>query len=259
MKLNYRDKVILAVVLALIVCVGGFFGLIKPKSKEINESKATLAAKEAKVADIKNKIARIDPLTNDINDIYDDTNNKAKLFVPMEEINNPVVLDEYMQDLANENNVRINTVNLGQTGVGTLPYYFYTPTDIGGELRGEADFSGALQAKQNEINAESSSLSARNAERVLATQYGVNITGTKEDIWNYVQAVADIKNAVILNSLSLTDYTFGANQEMTVTNEDGSTTTINVSAGEDGTSDAQIVITLYSVYTMTKPNTDMAE
>lgn len=259
MKLNYRDKVILAVVLALIVFVGGFFGLIKPKSKEIDESKATLAAKEAQVTEIKNKIARIDPLTNDINDLYDDTNNKAKLFVPMEEINNPVVLDEYMQDLANENNVRINTVNLGQTSVGSLPYYFYTPTDIGGELRSEADFSGALQAKQNEINAESSSLSARIAERVLATQYGVNITGTKEDIWNYVQAVADIKNAVILNSLSLTDYTFGANQEMTITNEDGSTTTINVSAGEDGTSDAQIVITLYSVYTMTKPNTDMAE
>jgi len=259
MKLNYRDKVILAVVLALIVCVGGFFGLIKPKAKEITESKATLSAREAEVSQIKDKIAKIDPLTNDINDIYDDTNNKSKLFVPMEEINNPVVLDEYMQELANENNVRINTVNLGQTTVGTLPYYFYTPTDIGGELRAEADFSGSLQAKQNELNAESNSLSARNAESVLTTQYGVNITGTKEDIWNYVQAVADIKNAVVLNSLSLSDYTFGANKEMTITNEDGTTTVINVSSGEDGESDAQIVITLYSVYTMTKPNTDMAE
>lgn len=259
MKLNYRDKVILAVVLALIICVGGFFGLIKPKSAEIKENKATLSAKETEVAQIKEKIAKIEPLTNDINDIYDDTNNKSKLFVPMEEINNPVVLDEYMQELANENNVRINTVNLGQTSVGAIDYYFQTPNDIGGDLRAEADFSGELQAKQNELNAESNSLSARNSESVLVTQYGLNITGTKEDIWNYVQAVADIKNAVVLNSLSLSDYTFGANEEMTITNEDGSSTVINVSSGEDGESDAQIVITLYSVYTMTKPNTDMAE
>ena len=47
MKLNYRDKVILAVVLALIVLIGGFFGLIKPKSNEIKENKATLAARQA--------------------------------------------------------------------------------------------------------------------------------------------------------------------------------------------------------------------
>lgn len=51
MKLNYRDKVILAVVLALIVLIGGFFGLIKPKSNEIKENKATLAARQAEKAD----------------------------------------------------------------------------------------------------------------------------------------------------------------------------------------------------------------
>lgn len=258
MKLNYRDKVILAVVLALIVAVGGFFGLIKPKSKDIAANKKTLSEREATKADIERRIAKIDPLTDDINNIYDDTNKIAEIFVPLDEISNPVSLDEYFQSLANDNEVRVNTVNLSQPSLGTIAYYYNTPSDIGADLRKEADFSGELQKAQNELSAESTSLSARTPESVLITQYGINITGTRENIWKYVQAVADIDDAVILNSMALSDYTFGAGEEMTVTNEDGTTTTVNVSTGEDGESDAQIVVSLYSVYTMTKPNTAMA-
>ena len=69
MKLNYRDKVILAVVLALIVLIGGFFGLIKPKSNEIKENKATLAARQAEKADKERKIAKIKPLTEEISPV----------------------------------------------------------------------------------------------------------------------------------------------------------------------------------------------
>ena len=263
MKLNYRDKVILAIVIALIILIAGFFALIRPKSKEIEENKATLAAKQSEKAEIEDRIAKIEPLTNEINDTYDDTNKIAKLFVPMDEVNNPVALDEYMQELANENEVRINTVELGETSVQQLDYYYFTSNDVGGDLRSSADFSGELQAQYDAQTAESTALSSRTTESVLETQYGVNIKGTKENVWNYIKAIADIDEAVMINSVNISDYTFGAEGEtITLTpaeGEEGEAITLTLSGDENGESDVQMVISIYSVYTMTKPNTEMAD
>ena len=178
----------------------------------------------------------------------------------MEEVNTTVKLDEYMQTLANENNVRISTLNLGETEVSQLEFYYYTPNDVGGDLRSEADFSGELTLDYASKVAESAALSARTPENVLCTQYGVSVKGTKEDIWNYMQAVADIDEAVMINSVSIADYTFGAAGETaTTTDEEGNQVSVTVGGGENGESDVQFVISIYSVYTMTKPNTDMPE
>ena len=46
MKLNYRDRVILLAVIAIVVLLGGFFGLIKPKFNDIKENKAFYPSEE---------------------------------------------------------------------------------------------------------------------------------------------------------------------------------------------------------------------
>ena len=56
MKLNYRDKVILGVVLAVLILLLGFFFLIKPKNEEIQEDEQTLATKQAEQADLEARI-----------------------------------------------------------------------------------------------------------------------------------------------------------------------------------------------------------
>ena len=43
------------------------------------------------------------------------------------------------------------------------------------------------------------------------------------------------------------------------TDEEGNQVSVTVGGGENGESDVQFVISIYSVYTMTKPNTDMPE
>ena len=42
MKLNYRDKVILLVLLSIIIVVAGIFGLINPKNEDIKTDEAKL-------------------------------------------------------------------------------------------------------------------------------------------------------------------------------------------------------------------------
>ena len=74
------------------------------------------------------------------------------------------------------------------------------------------------------------------------------------------ESAADIDEAVMINSVSIADYTFGAAGETaTTTDEEGNQVSVTVGGGENGESDVQFVISIYSVYTMTKPNTDMPE
>lgn len=123
---------------------------------------------------------------------------------------------------------------MAETEVSQLEFYYYTPNDVGGDLRSEADFSGELTLDYASKVAESAALSARTPENVLCTQYGVSVKGTKEDIWNYMQAVADIDEAVMINSVSIADYTFGAAGETaTTTDEEGNQVSVTVGGGEN--------------------------
>ena len=47
MKLNYREKIILGVFLAVAILLGAFLGLVKPKSKTLEDNKARLEELEA--------------------------------------------------------------------------------------------------------------------------------------------------------------------------------------------------------------------
>ena len=73
MKLNYRDAVILGIVLALAVLLAGFFFAIKPKNDDIKSNKASLETLEQERAQVDAKIAEIEPLKTDITQLYNDT------------------------------------------------------------------------------------------------------------------------------------------------------------------------------------------
>ena len=69
MKLNYRDLVILGILLALAILIAGFFLLIKPKNEEIKSNKASLATLEEERSQIEDKIREIEPLKQDIESV----------------------------------------------------------------------------------------------------------------------------------------------------------------------------------------------
>lgn len=269
MKLNYRDKIILAIVLAIAILLAGFFVLIKPKTQDIKSHKATLSERQDKKAEIERDIAKIEPLKEKIHETYVETNKLAEIFVPLSDINHPLLLDEYMQKFADENNVEIKTLELASPKVGALKYYYLPYEDIGVDLRSAADVNGDLQKQVDEESAEATALSQRTVESLFLTQYGLSINGKKEDIWNYLKAIEDYDKAVVINSVEISDYSFGKD----AAEKEGTQVTSTPSEGEEGeegeetaaattsteitdTSDAKIVISLYSVYNMSEPNTE---
>lgn len=291
MKLNYREKVILGVLLAVVICIVGFVGLIKPRNEEIKEDEKTLIAKQEEQADLEKRIARIEPLKKDINDTYEETNKLVSDFIPLGEISNSVQIDQYMQHYAEECGVHIDNLEISNPKESELNYYYLENEGMpASDMRSTADLNGDYAEADSKYTAESTALSQRNVESVIQSQYGIRVTGTREALWKYLKAVDDLNKTMIVNQVRIDDYSFGADKE-----EEGNSTQVDSpenaegqpAEGEDAeqptdaegetpvdanetpvpapapaelsleneaTSSIQIIISLYSVYDMPKPD-----
>lgn len=294
MKLNYRDKVLLGVGLAIFILIIGFIFLIKPKNEEIKEDEKALTAAQEEQADLEARIAKIEPLKTSIDDVYNETSKLTADFVPMSDVNESQKLEQYMQHLAEEAGVRIDELNVSYPKEQELGYYYLEYEDLVSDMRNSADLNGGYAEAYDETFAEQNALSERNVETLIQTQYGIKVTGTREAVWNYMKAVQELKKTLLINEVDIEDYSFGADrqeeeqqnagnpEEPTATDENGEPTDAGTEAeagaeAEAGTptdtpeptpaptevtiddadtSSVQIVISLYSVYDMQKPNTD---
>ena len=179
MKLNYRDKVLLGVGLAIFILIIGFIFLIKPKNEEIKEDEKALTAAQEEQADLEARIAKIEPLKTSIDDVYNETSKLTADFVPMSDVNESQKLDQYMQHLAEEAGVRIDELNVSYPKEKELGYYYLEYEDLVSDMRNSADLNGGYAEAYDETFAEQNALSERNVETLIQTQYGIKVTGTR--------------------------------------------------------------------------------
>lgn len=248
MKLNYRDKVILGVLLALVLLIAGFFLLIKPTNEDIKTNKAALADLEKQRDEVDEKIAEIPGIKDDITKSYNEAAALTDDFVDYNSIFNSRKVDQYMQSFAVDNKVKVTTLTTADMKAAALGYYYFTPTIIGEDILAQADINGNYTAANNEDKAESDALSARTSESVLQAQYSITVTGEKEDIWNYMKALEEQKETILINSVNLTNLEIKEKEDNKPTDDE-----------EEKIPTAQFVITLYSVYEMDAPNLEMAK
>lgn len=231
------------ILLAAVILIAGFVGLVKPKTQDIEDDTALRETKRAEQAEVENKIAQIEPLKKKIDTKYQETNKLAEDFVPMEEIDSTFALDQYMREYAEESEVKILKLEVSDLGSQVLNYYYFTPEILSEDLFAASDLNGDSQAAFDELSAESNSLSERTEEEVVGTEYAVKVKGTRENIWAYMQAIEDIGDARIISSVKFQDYSFGELMDETVAEGEGET-------------EVDFVISFYSVYEMAKPNTE---
>ncbi len=289
MKLNYRDKIILAVILALAILALSYFGLIKKKSQEITDNKARLADLKSQQEEIQQKIDMIPTLKQKIQAVYDDTNNITSIFVDRKNVEGTAILDQYMRKFADENKVRIVELEAKNPQVEKIEYYYYEMDDEEKELRKAADLSGSLEADYKVSSAENDALSARNVESIIRTQYGIKVVGTKAEIWAYLKAIKDYDEAITIDSVNIQDYSFGEDaakkEGIELSNSAEDIEKMKADAIQEGmtdeeieaalaaidaqvssvtsngkeitnTSQVEIAISLYSVYNMSEPDLD---
>lgn len=246
MKLNYRDRIILGVLLAIALLVASFFLLIKPKNEEIKTNKVTLADLEQQRDETDALIAEIPGIKTDITNAYNESKKLVADFVDYNDITNARKVDQYMQSFAEENEVKIMSVNPSGLGEGTLNYYYFTPSFVGEDQMTIADINGTMQKQKDEALAESQNLEARTSESVLSATYSVNVMAEdKENFWNYMKALEEQDETIIINSVTLTNIEIKEDKR------------ISDDEKEDLIPTAQFNVTLYSMYEMEEPNLEI--
>lgn len=248
MKLNYRDKVILGILLAIVILLLGFFLLIKPKNAEIKTNKEVRAQAQAEKDEIDAKISEIKPLQDQIRTTYDKTTELTADFVEYNDIYNARKVDQYMQHFAEENEVRVETLTAADINTSVLNYYYFTPTFVGEDMLNASDLNGDKQAANTESKAESEALKARTKETVLVGTYDISVTGEKENIYNYLKAIEEQDKTIIINTVSLGSTAIGERAMDEIAQ-------LAAEAGIDvPEATAKINISIYSVYELSEPN-----
>lgn len=257
MKLNYREKVILAVFLALAILVGGFFGLVKPKNDTIKTDKKTLSTEREKEKEVKAKIAQIGTLQDTIKQLVKDTTEITDHFVDKSKDENPVLLDEFMQHFADENEIRITNLAVGDMTEKTLDYYYIEVNEIGSGLRELADFTGDYLENTNEQQAEQNQLSQREKPTVLEQVYVFEGKGKKESLWKLMDAINDYSDALLITSVEY-DKVQEEGEDGNQKPDDEKSDEEREIKPEDEVS-IKMNISLYSVYDLIMPEYEDAE
>ena len=219
MKFGYRDRIILLIACVIIIFCIGIFVFIKPKWETLNKNQEELVKLQESWNQTLSQFKSIPARQQTILDKYEEGKKIAAEFT--NEMNS-VDLDKFLQEkfLNTETNIadRVEakgSVAFSEQSTSTINYYYYTPSVVTYPLYEAADMDGSLAKAAYEKRKESEVLSKRTAQSVGSGKSTLTLHTTRQDLMKLLKAVHEYavnnKDAMIINSVSISDYTFGLN------------------------------------------------
>ncbi|MBO5195847.1 MAG: hypothetical protein J6A05_09865 [Oscillospiraceae bacterium] len=225
LKLSYRDKVIFIVVMVILVLVGGFFLLIKPKFQDVERAQRNLETKQQEKMDIDAKISTLPGLIQSMKDAATSIKEKQEIFLPE---GMPYENENYVREFLNELNIEINSMSTNYTTAGGISRYVVNNNFIFTyDNKMNADIYKELPEevynKYNGVKRE-----AYPAATIGVTNMTVTFSSpvNSQDVYEVIDRIADDEKTIILNTVS----------------------TEVVTAGESEKVESSVNLTLYSIY-----------
>lgn len=215
--MSNRDKTILIVITIIIILVAGFFALIRPQYNKYSADIDTYNTTKAEYDGIKQKLDAIPGLKDSINEIYVDADKTAKIFVNdafaysqknYSHEKTSMSLDQHIQPAIDEANLNVEKLEMDGVEATSLEYYYYAPSVVTYSLIEAADINGNYAADIAELLQTSVILEEREVAEVLATTMSLSVTGTKENLMTFLDQIKADKNAILVNSIKISDYMF---------------------------------------------------
>ena len=288
-EMSYRDKMILLIISVIIILAVGFFALIRPKYNTLVADRAIYQTTKEQADGVQAKLDQIEPLKSEITADYNSAKEIAEMFVneAFEPVNDTFdntksnyIMDQYVQSIIDESELKVATFNLGGVSSESLEYYYYTPDVLTYSLLESADVNGNYAEEVTELLKQSSVLGERETAEVMTNTLTLSVTGTKENLMTFLAKIngeegaevagsgedgfgKDIAdNAVRVTSISISDYTFGAGQTEEVQVQTGvdeagnpvmETQTRQVNSDGNGESEMTINVTFYNAKPIDQP------
>lgn len=221
-EMSNRDKLIIIIITIIAVLVAGFFALIRPKYKALVNDTATLVATQAEWDGIEAKLNAIPGLKDNITEIYNDSSKTAKIFVneafadvnktySTEKVN--AAIDEHIQSAIDESNLKVSSFSISGAASSSISYIYYTPNIVTYSLLEAADVNGNYAEEITEKLRTATTLNERTVAEVMTNSVAMSVTGKKEDLMTFLDKIKDDKNAILVQSVDISDYTFSGGLE----------------------------------------------
>lgn len=226
MKLSNKEKIILAVFLAVVILLAGFFLLVKPEYDKIGRNKSDLQAAKDQRDLLSNTLAREATIDQEIQVAFDKANKFAPYFYDDLTI---LDADELTRKILADTNMKTKGLSIGDFTTSTLTVSDYVETIVTYPLKEYSgyvpdtgiDFSQYQLSYDEEGNIvvpdEVKDVMKDYINTLLTTQtqtigsitVSLTVEGTRGDFLKFLDYIAGLEKATYIPSVSI-DYTTGA-------------------------------------------------
>lgn len=236
MKMSYRDRMILLIVIVIALILVGIFLIVKPTTTKISENKATLSTVEAEQDRINGIIEQIPKLEEAIKSEYNESKTFAENFTDSRAT---YEADQFIQEYFNNNSVKIVNLTANESVAEPIEFYSYAPNVVTYPLLEAADLNGDIAIETAEKLKTSTVLTGLEAQEVEMYSLEIQFNGKKDNIFKLIDDLKSVDKNIIITDLSIDDYTFGENA---------------TEASEKGFSNGTMIVKFYVLETISEPN-----
>ena len=198
MKMSYRDKVILTVLVFLITVLVGGMTVIKSSVQKLQTTTVTYKQKKQEEAAVKAKLATKQDLESQIDSAYKECKKIGEFFLPEMKT---YQMDQYVSHMFTENEIEITDIAFEETEALEVEYYAYELFNVEYPLGTASDLNKArLHGMKG--NTEYA-FAAATPEQLVVTQMTINVKAT--DFEKYIAVcdlIADDSKSIVLRNLS---------------------------------------------------------
>lgn len=206
MKLSYRDRVILVVVMILAIIAIIFFALIKPKAKQIVKNNTKCEELEKEWTEKEREHQQINGLRSTIQKGRDSGVDTAKYFT---ELRSAYQIDQFLQPILDENNIKlVENFTVSDPNTSALDFYYYVPSRPVYDIYKNADLDGSMAAALQEEQKEAAAASSMGTQSVAYGSAKVICRVTKEELTNFLADIKALDTSIIVRKVTIDDYTF---------------------------------------------------
>lgn len=269
-EMSYRDKMIILIITVVIILAVGFFALIRPKYNTLVADRNTYETTKTEWEGLEAKINQIPVLKEAITTSYNDSKKIAEMFVneAFQPVNDTfdntkanLVLDQYIQPAIDESELKVTEFDVDGIETEDLEYYYYTPDVVTYSLLESADINGNYAKEVEELLKLDTVLKEKELAEIMTNTVTFTVVGKKENLMTFLTKMTEDENAVRVTKVDIKDYTFGAGQTQTITEqqtaEDGTVTTVTrevpAAADGQGESEMEISMTFYNAKPIDEP------
>ncbi|MGN0654948.1 MAG: hypothetical protein ACI4KD_08530 [Oscillospiraceae bacterium] len=198
MKMSYRDKVILTVLVFLITVLIGGMTVIKSSVQKLQSTTVTYKQKKQEEAAVQAKLATKQDLESQIDSAYKECKKLGEFFLPEMK---SYQIDQYVSNIFTNNELEVTSVMIDEASAQDIEYYAYELFNIEYELGTAADLNKSrLHGMKG--NTEYA-FAAAEPEQLIVSEVTVKVKVDEFEKYLVVcDAIADDSKSIVLRQLS---------------------------------------------------------